>query len=216
MYWFIPVQNRCQPWVLKSANSIKTCTAKASGNGYNCSFTCQSGYYFSNDVNSQTISTSCFTNDDWTTTPSDCVARNPAYYRQSFVLRYGTGTLSDPTTCTNLYQTQLQNQWNTMASNLATMCRNNQPGFSITVSPPVDSTVSRLGVEYSNVSSINKLDSNDGVWSQSTRWMSKLLFTYYTCTQLVGDILESPCLNCITIISTQMDGLNSNLDCCFI
>ncbi|XP_076110499.1 uncharacterized protein LOC143079160 isoform X5 [Mytilus galloprovincialis] len=147
---YTTVQNKCQPWLINAENAQKICTAKSGNTGFDCTFTCNSGYYFSNSINTNSISTSCFTNNDWSTYPSACIARNPAYYRQSFVLRYGTGILGDSNGCTSNYQSQLQNQWNSMATNLQNMCRNSQPAYSISISSPVDTLVSRLGVEYSN------------------------------------------------------------------
>jgi hypothetical protein len=79
-------------------------------------------------------------------------ARNPAYYRQSIVMRYVTGTLTEPSTCRTNYEAQLNIQWSTMASNLQTMCNTAQTAYNLTIVQPIDMTVARLGVAYSNVS----------------------------------------------------------------
>jgi hypothetical protein len=39
---------------------------------------------------------------------------NPVYYRQSFVMRYVTGALTEPSTCRTNYEAQLNIQWSTI------------------------------------------------------------------------------------------------------
>jgi hypothetical protein len=69
---YFSVSNKCQPWTISGANASKSCVGKAGNAGYDCTFTCNTGYYFSNEVNTGSIVVSCFNNNDWNRKPPSC------------------------------------------------------------------------------------------------------------------------------------------------
>ena len=187
---YTTVSNKCQPWTISGANAFKSCVGKAGNAGYDCTFTCNTGYYFSNEVNTGSIVVSCFDNNDWNRKPPSCSARNPAYYRQSFVMRYVTGTLTEPSTCRTNYEAQLNIQWSTMASNLQTMCNTAQQAYNLTIVQPIDMTVARLGVEYSN----------------------GILYATFTFDMTPADYVDVAYTNCAQLISNAFINKQSQLN----
>lgn len=74
-----------------------------------------------------------------------------AVYRQSFLLRYTTGVLSD-TSCVSVYQAQLNTQWNVLSASLQSLCQSGSSN-TVTVTTPRDTNVPPFQVSYSPGSS---------------------------------------------------------------
>lgn len=71
-----------------------------------------------------------------------------AVYRQSFVLQYQTGPVTD-TSCTSVYRAQLNTQWNVLTSSLRSLCQSGSSNM-LTITAPQDSNVPRFQVIYNS------------------------------------------------------------------
>lgn len=71
-----------------------------------------------------------------------------AVFRQSFVLQYQTGPVTD-TSCTSVYRAQLNTQWNVLTSSLRSLCQSGSSNM-LTITAPQDSNVPRFQVIYNS------------------------------------------------------------------
>ncbi|XP_061169998.1 sushi, von Willebrand factor type A, EGF and pentraxin domain-containing protein 1-like [Saccostrea echinata] len=147
--------SKCQAWTLSITHGQKVCSQKTGNAGIDCVFTCDSGYVFAEDINRKSVTVSCFSGGDWDRAAPTCQEYTSTVYRQSFLLQYLMGALVD-TSCTSVYQSQLNTQWDTLTSQLQTLCQTGS-NYSIIIITPQDNNYPRFQVFYNEGSSPNSV-----------------------------------------------------------
>nr|XP_022325864.1 uncharacterized protein LOC111125916 isoform X1 [Crassostrea virginica] len=143
--------SKCQAWSQSISHGQKSCSRRSGNSGIDCVFTCDSGFVFAEDINKKSVTVSCIDGGDWDRGSPTCQEFTTAVYRQSFLLRYTTGVLSD-TSCVSVYQAQLNTQWNVLSASLQSLCQSGSSN-TVTVTTPRDTNVPPFQVSYSPGSS---------------------------------------------------------------
>ncbi|XP_070201910.1 uncharacterized protein [Littorina saxatilis] len=111
---------QCVPWSLNVDNGNVTCFQQAAG-GYRCDASCNTGYKFFENPDTDTISISCTPGNDWDRATPVCTSVYYTNYRLSFQMEYRTRN-SPSLTCQSNYIAQINSQMPTLTAALSSLC----------------------------------------------------------------------------------------------
>ncbi|GFO29946.1 fibropellin-1, partial [Plakobranchus ocellatus] len=114
----------CVDWSIYVANGQTSCVP--SGNGYTCTVTCDAGYVLHENPALSSVTLTCQNGGSWSRERPVCVAQRADVYRQSFQLRYQTGS-SIPASCVDTYTAQLSTKMPSVLQSLEDLCSNTFP-----------------------------------------------------------------------------------------